>query len=78
MIEVSAETACILYLGTAIFTIMTIWLYQYIKNSRKEILSFTTKHFVCEFCHSSYLDNPNQSMTRCPQCQSLNKSSTKR
>jgi len=73
MIEVSPETAFILYLGSAFFAIIAIWLYQHKKSKEKQILIFPTKHFTCEFCHTSYLDDPLKPFTRCPECHSLNK-----
>lgn len=73
MIEVSPEAACMLYLGIAILAVLGIWLFQHKKSQKKEIISYTTAHFTCEFCHSAYLDDPLKTVTRCPECQSLNK-----
>ncbi|MDB6080819.1 MAG: hypothetical protein JWO53_91 [Chlamydiia bacterium] len=73
MIEVSPDTACMIYLGSAIIALITIWLYQHKYSKKSEKSSFSTKHFSCEFCHATYLDNPVKPFTRCPECQSLNK-----
>ncbi len=73
MIEVSPETACILYLAASIMAVIGIWLYQHKSSKKKEIVTFKTKHITCDFCTASYLDDAAKTYTRCPACQSLNK-----
>ena len=71
MIELSFEAACMLYLTLALISIIGVWLSKHF-TSKKEILSFTTKHFTCEFCKGSYIADPTKRHVRCPQCQCLN------
>jgi hypothetical protein len=78
MIEVSPEAACVIYLIGAFFLMFGFWIYHYRKNSKNEVVSFPTKRFTCEFCLASYLEDPVKSITRCPECHSLNKNLRKR
>jgi hypothetical protein len=73
MIEVSPETAFMLYLGGTVLAIIGTWVWQHFVAKKKEIISFPSRTFHCEFCHASYLDDPIKPFTRCPECQSLNK-----
>lgn len=77
MIELTPDAACMLYLSIAIGTLIGIWLYQHKRSKKKEVLSFETKHFRCEFCKTSYLDDAIKPLTRCPACHSLNKTQQK-
>ena len=72
MIEISPPTAAVLYLGTTLFTILGIWLYNHYTARRKERPPLEKKLNVCEFCHFAYLDNSDKGVTRCPQCNSYN------
>ncbi len=72
MIEVGPDTACMLYLAASLLAVISIWLYQHKKSKKKEILTFQTKHFICDFCTASYLESATKAYTRCPQCGSLN------
>ena len=73
MIEVNPDTACVLYLGVAILTVIGVWFFQHKRAKKKEILTFNTTHFTCEFCYAKYLEDPTKVLTRCPECHSLNK-----
>lgn len=69
MIEVSPDTACILYLAFAVFGVFLVWF----ATKKKEISRFEMRHKRCEFCHHTYLEDTDQKLSRCPQCQLLNK-----
>jgi Zn finger protein HypA/HybF involved in hydrogenase expression len=73
MIEVSPEQAFLLYLGAGVLAIIGIWVRHHLQAKKKEVVTFRAQSFCCEFCHSSYLDDPMKPLTRCPECQSLNK-----
>lgn len=69
MIEVAPETACILYLGLGLGLVLTLWLL----TKKKEIAPFHQRLRSCEFCQHRYLEEANRAISRCPQCQLLNK-----
>jgi predicted Zn-ribbon and HTH transcriptional regulator len=73
MIELSTDTACLLYLGLAVVTVFTIWLRAHLASRKKKIVEFAFKHHTCEFCHFTYLENPTTELSRCPQCQLINR-----
>lgn len=73
MIEVSPETACIIYLGLTVVAVFIAWIKHNKKNQSKEIITFTSGKITCEFCNFSYVDDVRKSLTRCPQCQFMNK-----
>ena len=75
MFEVSASTAIMIYLGTTLLTILGLWIVHHYKTKNRQIFSFPTKLFVCEYCHCVYQERAELQVTRCPQCHSLNKGS---
>ncbi len=76
MIEVTPDTACVLYLGIAMMIVLGMWLFRY-KKHKTNAIPYAKRHIVCEFCHTSYIDNPEKLLTRCPECQFLNNKSNK-
>jgi len=74
MIELSPDTACLLYLLMALVALSIVWIFHY-SSSKKEILSFEKKHFQCEFCKHAFIVETNKKHARCPECQCLNKTS---
>lgn len=71
MIEVTPETACMIYLGITAIALLCIWLRKSRKS--KDVITFSSKMILCEFCHLGYIDDTRKSLTRCPHCQFLNK-----
>jgi predicted Zn-ribbon and HTH transcriptional regulator len=73
MIEITPETACVLYLGLAISALIIAWFFHQKKTVKKEVITFQKSHFTCEFCHFTFVDDPVKALVRCPECHSLNK-----
>lgn len=72
MIEISSNTAIMIYLGVSIFSILAVWGWHHWSGKKKKIQLGEKKLVLCEFCHFAYLDNGIKKVTRCPQCQSYN------
>ena len=73
MIEVTPETACVLYLGLAISALMLAWFFHHKKAVKKTVITFHKSNFSCEFCHFTFVEDPSKPLVRCPECHSLNK-----
>lgn len=73
MIELSANTALMLYLGLTLATLMGLWAVQHFQKRRKKILTHDQELLICEFCHFAYLGDIGKPVSKCPQCQSFNK-----
>lgn len=73
MIELSTNTALMLYLGITLITLMVIWASRHFRSRRQKPLATDQQLLVCEFCHFAYLDDMGKSITKCPQCGSFNK-----
>ena len=73
MIELSANTAFMLYLSLTLVTIMGLWLYHHYQSRRKKIVTDEHELHVCEYCHCVYLDADFKEITQCPQCKLFNK-----
>ena len=69
MIDIAPDTACILYLAISLSVVLFIW----VCSKKKEIARFHVRPRHCEFCHHSYLEEIEKPVSRCPQCQLLNK-----
>lgn len=69
MIDIAPETACILYLAVGLMVVIGIWL----ATRKKETAYFTLKHQTCEFCHHHYIEDAQNKISRCPQCNLLTK-----
>lgn len=69
MIEIAPETACILYLALCLSIVLTIWCL----TKKKEVAKFELKSRSCDFCNYHYLEEIDRPISRCPQCQLLNK-----
>jgi uncharacterized paraquat-inducible protein A len=76
MIELSANTAFMLYLGMTLAVLLGIWTWQSYDSRRNKSISLEQELFVCEYCHFAYLEEGIKEVTRCPQCQSFNKHNT--
>lgn len=74
MIELSASTAFMLYLGITLLVLLALWLYEHLQPRGHHILESTKPLLLtCEFCHHVYLEDPTKLVTQCPQCKSYNK-----
>ena len=76
MIEVSFDTACMLYLGIFLIIVIISWVVH--QRGKNEVITFERARFVCEFCHASYLADAEKPINRCPQCHFFNSSKKKR
>lgn len=72
MIEISQMTAMTLYLCLTLGTLLGVWAYQHYSRRHRKMNMSPKKTYVCEFCHFCYLDNLEQKISKCPQCQSYN------
>lgn len=75
MIEVSQTTLFMLYLCMTLGPILGLWLYHHYSRRNQKIDLAEQKLYACEYCQFCYLDRQAARITRCPQCQSYNKSS---
>lgn len=73
MIELSANTAVMLYLGLTLGILLGIWGYHHYRSRSKKIFTEEQELLVCEYCHFAYLEDITKSVNQCPQCQSFNK-----
>jgi len=72
MIEISPETACMLYVGGILLLLLLTWVFHSRKAKHRDIVKLTTVHATCEYCGSSYLVESFTTFHRCPHCQCLN------
>ncbi|MBS0654248.1 MAG: hypothetical protein JSR46_00580 [Verrucomicrobia bacterium] len=72
MIELPADIACLIYLGIAVTVLLGIWLYSHLASRKKKQVEFPLQYHSCEFCNFTYLENPAEKLSRCPQCNLLN------
>lgn len=72
MIKMTASTAIVLYLAASILLLLGLWLFQHARQrSKLELAPYQL--CLCEYCHCLYLAARAKSLSRCPQCLSLNK-----
>jgi hypothetical protein len=72
MIEVSPETACMLYVGGLLGLLIFAWIRHSLVTKNREIIVAKSRHHSCEFCSHSYLIDSLTAYHRCPQCKCLN------
>lgn len=73
MIELSANTAVMLYLCLTLAILLGLWLKHHYYSRRKKIVTIEQELRVCEYCHFVYLDDDFKEVTQCPQCRLFNK-----
>ncbi|WP_068469139.1 hypothetical protein [Candidatus Protochlamydia phocaeensis] len=73
MIELTFNTALMLYLSLALLIVLGVWVYSHYRTRRRTILSCEQDLFVCEYCHYAYLEESIKQLNRCPQCGLYNK-----
>jgi predicted Zn-ribbon and HTH transcriptional regulator len=72
MIEVSWNTALMIYLSITLAPLIILWVLQH-NRKRKQKISIEEHRLIrCEYCHFCYLDEKIKGVTRCPQCLSYN------
>lgn len=76
MIELSPDTAFLLYLGITLLVLLSAWIYHIYHSHKRKLSMVDYRLTVCEYCHFAYLGNKGDPVTRCPQCKSLNKTTT--
>lgn len=72
MIELSASSAFLIYLGFTLAALLGMWCAHHWKSARRHVEVSETQLLLCEYCGFTYLEDPSASVTRCPQCHSLN------
>lgn len=76
MIELSPNTALMLYLGGTLTVILGIWICHHYRIKKKKIFVDRQELLVCEYCQSVYLADSDLKVSKCPQCHSFNKSNS--
>ncbi len=72
MIEVSANTAMMLYLSLTLAVILGIWIQQHYASKKRQLSIQENTLFICEYCHFAYLASKHKKINKCPQCHSFN------
>ena len=72
-VELSPNTAFMLYLGLTLGVLLGIWTYHHYTSRREKISIIEQELVVCEYCHGAYLSDVGKEISRCPHCQSYNK-----
>lgn len=73
MITLSPTSALMLYLFLTLFTVMSLWVANHLKKSRKKIIPDKQDLLVCEYCQTAYIAQASKSVTQCPTCHTYNK-----
>ena len=73
MIPLEFSTAIFLYLILTLMSILTLWVWFEKGESFRKYTLHRKEVWVCEICAYTYVDSQNESISRCPQCSSLNK-----
>ena len=74
MLKLSLSTAFMFYLGTTLGVLLVLWIYYNLAQSKTKIVAYERSLFVCEYCSKAYLEESIKHVTKCPECQSFNKS----
>jgi hypothetical protein len=77
MIEISPDTAFLLYIGMTLLILLGTWTYHHYCSSKRKLVLMEYELSVCEYCHFAYLATRGDELTRCPQCKSLNQRNQK-
>jgi len=73
LIEISLHTAIVIYLTIGLALLFTLWIKDNKERSRKIRPTPLFQLYICEYCRFPYLDETDRPVTRCPQCQAMNK-----
>lgn len=71
MISIELTTALMLYFGLFLGGLLLLWVVYGWR--RKPRVTSMTKLQTCEYCHYTYLAKTGDPVSKCPQCESLNK-----
>jgi len=74
MIEISPTTGLMLYLALTLIAILGVWLYSHYHSRKRCFMPPEKELIVCEFCLFAFLDTGAKKITKCPRCESFNKS----
>lgn len=72
MVELTYNSAFVLYLGLTLACVLGVWFYEHYKAKKRVIIPCEQRLSICEYCHFAYLGDAAKKMSRCPQCQSIN------
>lgn len=73
MIELTFNTAFMLYLSFTFLAVMGIWLFSHFRARHKTILTCEKELIICEFCRFAYLEQQHKPLNKCPQCGLFNR-----
>ncbi len=73
MIELTANTAFMLYLCLTLTIILGLWVHHHYQSRRKKIVTSEHELYLCEYCHFAYLEDDFKKITQCPQCKLFKK-----
>ena len=75
MIELTWNTALLLYLFFALGGLFSLWLFTHFTHKKKKIILATDNIIICEYCHNTFSSKRGDTLSRCPACHSLNRNS---
>ena len=75
MISVELPIAFLLYLGLFLALILGLWVRQESRARRRRVLPPPRVVVACEYCLKEYTRPFERPISRCPQCQALNRCS---
>jgi ribosomal protein L37AE/L43A len=73
MIELTPNTALMLYLCMTLTVLLGIWGWQHLSSRKNKVVINEQELLVCEYCNFAYMDQIGKPVTACPQCGSFNK-----
>jgi ribosomal protein L37AE/L43A len=73
MIEITFNTAFMLYLCLTLTILLGVWAYYHLQERNRIIVSSEKKLIICEYCHFAYVDRSLKVIHQCPQCQLFSK-----
>lgn len=72
MIEISPNTAIMLYLSVTLGVLLSLWFLHHFFSRKEKISILEQELLVCEYCHCAYLKELDKKISQCPQCHSYN------
>lgn len=73
MIALNADQAFLVYLGFTLLVLLGLWCYHHYKTRSHRLSLLPQRLQVCEYCHTAYLADVEKDVSRCPGCDSFNK-----
>lgn len=71
MIELTWDTALLLYLLFALGALFGVWLFSHFSHKKKKIILSTDHIIICEYCHNTFAAKRGEKLSRCPTCHCL-------